>query len=299
MARKFLIVVNPGAGAYGHRNLMDRIADFFTKKEVEYAVVYTGKTSDYGLTTHRKSLHEFSDILVVGGDGTISATVDAFHDRLLPISIMPTGTGNDFVKNLGIKKDPEEALKIALDGKIIMSDCGICNGRYFINGVGIGFDGKVVEYMEKKSRVWKGHLAYLSTVVRILAMYKESQVKYSHDHVMCEQEILLMTIANGTTFGGGFVLTPDALIDDGLLDVCLVRAINPFMRFLRIPLLKDGTHGKLKEVDFFNVKEISIAASDLLVAHLDGDYIGHPPFDISIVPRKIPFRKGHNRSPAP
>jgi diacylglycerol kinase (ATP) len=291
LARKFLIIANPGAGAFGPGNLMDAIYGFFTQNAVEFNIVYTSKTTDYGLGPQRQRLNDFTDILIIGGDGTISAAVNAFRDSTLPISIVPAGTGNDFVKNLGVKRNLDRALDIALNGEIIMSDCGICNGRYFINGVGIGFDGKVVEHMTNNRSAWKGHLAYLSTVVRILALYRESQLKYSYDHTVNEEKILLMTVANGTTFGGGFRITPNARIDDGLLDVCMIREINPLKRFLKIPLLKDGRHGKMKEVDFFNITEIKIGASELLVAHLDGDFIGHPPFDISVLPKKIPFRK--------
>jgi diacylglycerol kinase (ATP) len=290
MPRKFLIIANPGSGAFGPGNLMDAIAGFFSRQGVGHKIIYTSKTEVYGLKPHRETLNDFTDILVIGGDGTIGATVDAFRERTLPISVVPTGTGNDFVKNLGIPRNLDDALNIALNGEITMSDCGVCNGRHFINGVGIGFDGKVVEYMAQNKSAWKGHLAYLSSVVKILAIYRESLLTYSYDHIISSEKIFLMTIANGTTFGGGFNIAPDAKIDDGLLDVCLIKAINPLRRFFKIPLMKKGRHGKLKEVNFFRVKEIAIGASDLLVAHLDGDFIGKPPFTISVKPANIPFR---------
>lgn len=292
MQRKFLIIVNPYAGAFDSGHLWDAVTNFYRQKGIQYDVFYTSNTIDYGIKLRKEWLNDFSDVLVIGGDGTISAAVHAFVHQPIPISILPAGTGNDFVKNLGIPKKIDEALNISLNGKVILSDCGLCDQRHFINGVGIGFDGKVVEHLLNHFPAKKGNLAYFSTVMKILALFKESQLTYSYDHVNVSEDIFLMTIANGTTFGGGFKLTPNAKIDDGLLDVCLIKKIHPLKRLLKMPLLKSGSHGKIKEVDFFTVEKIDIGESDLLVAHLDGDYIGKPPFNIRVVEKAIKFRSG-------
>ena len=105
-----------------------------------------------------------------------------------------------------------------------------------------------------------------------------------------EKTVLLMTISNGSTFGGGFVINPFALTNDGQLDVCIINEVKPLMRFWHLPKLKSGAHQTMKETEFHLTRQLSIAASDQLVAHLDGEYIGHPPFDITVVPSGLLLR---------
>ena len=290
MVRNFIIIANPLAGSSNARNILDYIIRYFTIHQIAFKIVFTSKNKFCGLGTISTILHDYTDIIVLGGDGTINAVVNAIVNQPLPISIIPTGTGNDFVKSLGIPKDFKQAFDIALHGRSIMVDIGICNDWYFVNGVGIGFDGKVVEYMTNHSSFWKGHLAYLTTVLKILITFRESMLTYIINQKAFSEKTFLMTIANGSTFGGGFKITPNAKIDDGLLDVCLVKQIHPIRRLLKLFSLKKGRHGNMKEVEFMQTSAIRIESSDILTAHIDGEFLGYPPFNIKVVPSKIPFR---------
>ena len=104
-----------------------------------------------------------------------------------------------------------------------------------------------------------------------------------------------MTVSNGTTFGGGFVINPLTRSNDGLLDICILNEIPPLARFWHLPKLKTGSHGKLRAAEFFKAKKVRIEATRELVAHLDGEFLGHPPFEVSIQPGaleiKVPDRK--------
>lgn len=222
------------------------------------------------------------EVFVMGGDGTLNYVVNEIQGSKLPISIVSNGTGNDSVKSLHGELNFEKQVDIALNGIVRKFDLGICNGRYFVNGVGIGFDGEVVREMVERGNNRGTHLDYLLTVLRIVAGFKEKALQFSMDGKRFQRKILLLTISNGTTFGGGFIINPFALTNDGLLDVCILNEISPIKRFWHLPKLKTGTHHKIKETEFHLATNISIEATDQLVAHLDGEYIGHPPFEISI-----------------
>lgn len=139
-----------------------------------------------------------------------------------------------------------------------------------------------------------GYAAYLYRVLAILSSYQEKQLSFSIDGREITRKVLLLTVANGTTFGGGFKLTPQALPDDGLLEICLIEKIAPFRRFLHIGKLGAGKHGSIKEVHFFKGKEIKIAATEKNEGkqwmHIDGELMGQPPFDIKIVPQALKVR---------
>lgn len=290
MVRKFIIIANPSAGSSNSEGFLNYITQYFTTHQIPYQIVFTSRNKFCGLETIASLIHDYTDIIILGGDGTINAVVNAIANRPLPISVIPTGTGNDFVKSLGIAKDFKQAFEIALHGRSIMVDIGICNDWYFVNGVGIGFDGKVVEHMTHHSSFWKGHLAYLTAVLKILVTFRESLLTYTINQKTLTEKTFLMTIANGSTFGGGFKITPYAKINDGLLDVCLVKKIHFIRRLLKLFSLRKGSHGNMKEVEFIQTSEIRIEGSDIFTAHIDGEFLGFPPFNIKVVPAKIPFR---------
>ena len=102
--------------------------------------------------------------------------------------------------------------------------------------------------------------------------------------------MLLMTVTKGTTFGGGFKINPYAISDDGLLDICLIGKIPKLVRINYVLRMKDGSHRNLKPVSFYKTKEIFIKENPLLVAHMDGEFIGSPPFNIKVCPKALNFR---------
>ena len=280
--REFLIVYNPAAGAQRASKLAQKAAKIIEEAGGATHLVSTLKDQPLSSQLEVPILMSATDVLVVGGDGTLHAVINAI--RHLPIAIVPAGTGNDFVKNLRIGSDFSSQMATALFGSVQEIDLGLCNGRFFLNGVGIGFDGQVVEDMLFRKTWLKGHLAYYSTVLRILSGYREQRMKISADALSIEEEVFLGTVGNGTTFGGGFRLTPHAVLDDGWLDVCIIRKLPAWRRFANIHRLSKGSHLVLPEISEHRVKKIRIDGGESIAAHIDGDYLGHPPFEIEIRP---------------
>lgn len=253
-----------------------------TEANVSYRHFFTEHNAHGKLEETVSQNPSIGEVFVMGGDGTLNYVVNEVQGKNLPISIVSNGTGNDSVKSLHGELNFKKQLDIALNGAVRKFDLGVCNGRYFVNGVGLGFDGEVVKEMVERGNKRGTHLDYLLIVLRIVAGFKEKEINFSLDGEPSHKKILLMTISNGTTFGGGFVINPFAKTNDGLLDVCILNEVAPLMRFWHLPKLKTGAHHKIKASEFHLASNISIKATDQLVAHLDGEYIGHPPFEISI-----------------
>ena len=102
--------------------------------------------------------------------------------------------------------------------------------------------------------------------------------------------MILLTVGKGTTFGGGFQLTPHAKLADGNLAICTIGTLSPLMRFLKIHTLQNGTHDRLKAVSLYHARKITIGANPLLEAHIDGEYFNKPPFQISVLPAALQIR---------
>ena len=280
--RHILIVINPAAGTSSYEKKLVRLEKRLALTELRFTRFFTEHDSIGKLRTYIKNDASISEIIVMGGDGTLNFVVNEAHDLNIPIAIVSNGTGNDSVKSLHGELDFQKQVEIAIHGELKLFDLGICNDRYFVNGVGIGFDGEVVIEMIKKGDKQGSHIDYLITVLKILAGFKEQNLRFYLDSRHYERKIFLMTISNGTTFGGGFILNPFAKTNDGKLDICIINEVRPALRFWHLPKLKTGKHYKIRETEFYMSSEIMIEQSDDLVAHLDGEYIGHPPFKITI-----------------
>ncbi len=284
---KKLIVVNPAAGKASFRPKLDYFSQMLREASMEFEVIFTDQDMPEQLITYIKTHDCFDEVFVLGGDGTLNMVVNEIGAARLPIAIVSNGTGNDSVKSLHGELDFKKQVDIAINGRVKLFDLGVCNGRYFVNGVGIGFDGEVVKTMLEKGNKRGRHIDYLLTVLRIVGGFKEKKLRFALDHNFFEKKILLLTISNGTTFGGGFIINPLAKTDDGLLDICIFNEIKPWKRFWHLPKLKTGAHVRIKEVELHTASSVTIEKNDDLVAHLDGEYIGHPPFNISVLKKVL------------
>ena len=285
--RKVLIVVNPKAGSSGYSKPLSYVESKLRGEGIESERFFTSLKGK-GLLSAKLETGGFDEVLVLGGDGTLNYTVNEMRNNRLPLGIVGIGTGNDSVRSLHGVSNFKQQVDIAIHGQVKAFDLGSCNGRFFVNGLGLGFDGQVVSEMQGENK--KSRWDYLKTVLRILYRYKEQEVFFFIDGEQIRKKVLLLTVSNGTTFGGGFVINPFAKADDGLLDLCILGEIPPLKRFWHLPKLSRGTHSKLKVAEFKKAKKVSIKNSSNLVAHLDGELFGHPPFEISIHPEAFLVR---------
>ncbi len=289
--KRYFILFNPVAGNGKFNDKIQVVKEEFSRRGIDYDLFPTNTdTRADHIVQHQFNPSLYTDVLILGGDGTINETVNGLKHREVPISVISLGTGNDTIKHIQKNLDFNYQLKTAFEGEYTKIDAGICNGRIFLNGVGIGFDGKVVELMSRKGKKNTGHKAYLHAVIRILLTYREKQVSAHFNNLSIHESILLMTIAKGTTFGGGFLINPYAQNNDGLLDICIFKKTPLWMRVVYLPRMKYGGHKDLKIVSFYKSNHVFIEKHDSLVAHMDGEFIGHPSFDISVLPEAFTFR---------
>ncbi|MEQ8581949.1 MAG: diacylglycerol kinase family lipid kinase [Marinoscillum sp.] len=289
MKRQFFVVANPASGSTRLEDILNDVIDFLNDRKYKYEVFLTSKKHNAWKIVEKNFDPSFTDLLIIGGDGTINEAVNGLQYDV-PVSIIPNGTGNDFVKNYPVGHSIDDYLKVLETGVIHTIDLGLCNGRKFVNGVGVGFDGQIVADMLRKKSFLKGPTKYYYYVLRILATYKARSFKFVQDKSAWEKDLILLCVANGTTFGGSFKLTPDAEINDTILDVCEIGKISGLRRFLNIHRLKEGTHNRLPEVKLSRCKHLSIEENPLLEAHIDGEYFGHPPFEFGVLPNALRLR---------
>ncbi len=287
--RKIFIIWNPASGGKSSK-ILKELVEYLDAANLHHTIAETQKDKSATEILEEKLDTSFTDLIIIGGDGTINEAINGLKFDL-PVGIIPAGTGDDFVKMVELGSSLTDKINTAVHGEVMQMDLGICNDRKFINGIGIGFDGQIVEDMiSKRVSLLKGHAAYYYHVLRILGGYREKKFSYQLDQHSFEKHLILLTIGNGSTFGGGFKLMPQAKINDGLLEVCEIGKISGLKRFLNIHKLSNGTHGKLRAVNHYQASRVKVTDNPLLFGHIDGERLGNPPFDIEVLPNSLKIR---------
>ncbi len=287
--KKYKLIMNPAAGRGKASSLALRAFERFRSQGVSFSAEQTRSPGD-GARIAREALADHDTIVAVGGDGTVNEVVQSmiFSDR--PLGIIPAGSGNDFIKTLGIPNNIEKAVEILMRGRTKRIDAGIMNGRYFANAVGIGFDAAVNQASYGISQSKRGLLLYLCALLRTLGKYDPVPMTVTANGRTRSQDLFLLTAGNGTTVGGGFRLTPHAKLDDGLLDVTVIRPIGLLPLLWHLPKVFLGTIDRVTKYAALERTEHLVAESSMPVpVHLDGEmYRGDTTrFEIAIVPKAL------------
>jgi YegS/Rv2252/BmrU family lipid kinase len=282
---KLLVIVNPwaGRGAAGRR-----------RAELEQALRDSGADFDI-LTTHAVGgaielawqgvERGYGRIVAVGGDGTINEVVngikggEAEFGRRARLGVIPLGTGSDFIKVLdgveandirgGVLRAVGQQMRQVDLGRVQVGDRA---PRFFINALGMGLDAQVAAESLKLTKL-KGLAVYLVAIIRALANYKAHPMTVEYDGNRIHRRLLFASPANGRCQGGGFWLTPDAQIDDGLLDICLVDKMRLDEIIRHLPKVMEGTHTQLKQVTMGRARNISVQCAAPIPVATDGEVI--------------------------
>lgn len=278
----YAFIVNPVAGKGAGGKLAERLRSDLRKRGVPHDILYTTGPGD-ATTAARSSM---SDVVVaMGGDGTINEVVNGLAGSQRALGILPAGSGNDFIKSVDIPAGLDGALDTLFADKRRVIDVGhvTCakNGtsgvdserRLFINGVGIGFDASVAA-RTRQIPYLSGTLLYVMAVMQTLGRYTPPLFSMSFGGVQRESRNLLIAVGNGRCAGGGFYLTPDAVVDDGLLDICAVEEKTIAQILSLMPKVMRGRHHGVPGVNFYRSNELAISAKDGFYVHADGEIVG-------------------------
>ena len=279
------VILNPKAGQGAALKLVGFLRQAFERRNVRYQLMMT---SAPGHATDLARSARGSVVVAVGGDGTINEVVNGLAGTEKHLGIIPAGSGNDFIKSVHIPANPSLALERLFLERITGVDIGTVechenwpsmsgglpsSKRCFLNGVGVGFDAEVAA-KTAEIRFLTGIPLYLLAVLKTLGPYRSPEFEIQVDDYQERGRKLLVAIGNGVCAGGGFYLTPDARVDDGQFDVCLVADI-PIRKILRLmPRVMRGKHQGVRYVNFIRGREITLASQDRFYVHADGEIVG-------------------------
>jgi diacylglycerol kinase (ATP) len=285
---KWVFIVNPVAGNGFGSTIVTTLKEHIVKFKIDAEVVFTER-SGHATTLAEDFLKKgFTHIIGVGGDGTLNEIARALADSPDVITgLIPAGTGNDFIQILGFhNRLDEKEWETFFKAETKAMDAGMCNGMIFLNGMGLGFDAQVAaENYTKPGEVKKGGKhKYIWHIVKTLLFFREKRMKVISAEGSLETDCFINTIAIGRRFAGGFFLTPRAVADDGLLDVCMIKKLNLAERFSILLMVPKGTHITDKRINYYQTPGLRLEFTEEVPFHVDGELYFSKGFDVSIRP---------------
>lgn len=245
----------------------------------------------------------YRKILVVGGDGTIHEVVNglfiqsAVPTRDILLSVIAVGTGNDWIRMFGIPRKYSDAIRAIVDGHSFLQDVGhitymkshVCQSRYMANVAGIGFDAYVNKrYNHLKDEGRYSKRLYIWSTFKSVMRYSSTGVKiWIDDELIVNDLVYSGTIGIGKYNGGGMIQMPDAVADDGLFDVTVIRKIGRWGVLRRFRALYNSKIYKLKMVDQYRGRRIRVESTPEIRVEVDGEALGFSPFEFEIIDRAI------------
>jgi YegS/Rv2252/BmrU family lipid kinase len=286
---KYFLIVNLIAGRGHCKAIFPKVKQALDRLPIEYDLHYTNEPLEAVDVAKMGVEAGFTRIAAMGGDGTVNEVANGLLGANVTLGVIPAGTGNDFIRMMGIPSDPLAALDVLIHGKERTIDIGrVAEDRYFVNGLGIGIDAQVARDVLAMEKL-RGAPAYLYAAVKEVFRFPAFTVRLHSEGWEASVDCLSLGIANGKYCGGGFMLAPRAVIDDGLIDVAAIGDFPKLERLYRLPQARAGKHINLPQVQYHQAAEATIASEDELIAHMDGEPYKLPssPFRVRAVPRAL------------
>jgi diacylglycerol kinase (ATP) len=283
VTRQLALVVNPTSGNGRGSRMLDRVRDRLRRDGAAVDVV-AGRDGDEAFDRLRDRVAAGVDgVVAVGGDGLVNIALQVVGGTDIPLGVVPAGTGNDIARSLGIVPgDLAAAVDLVRLGHTRRLDLGRANGRWFAGVLGSGFDSMVNERANRMT--WpNGRSRYNLAILAELRTFRPVPYVLELDGVRWETAAMLVAVGNGPSYGGGMLVCPDALMDDGLLDVTVLGPISKPV-FLRVfPTVYRGTHVEHRAVTVRRARSVTLRA-DGVTAYADGERVSVLPVTCETVP---------------
>lgn len=285
---EWVFIVNPIAGNGFAASIVPKLKEMIQKHNIDAEIVFTERSGHATELSEQYLKKGFSNIIAVGGDGTFNEMARSLvGNKNVTAGIISAGTGNDFIQILGFPNRFEDSdWDIFFNRNVILMDAGSCNGMIFLNGMGLGFDAQVAaENYTEPGKVKRGSkYKYIWHIIKTLLFYREKRMSVITETGKHESDCFINTISIGRRFAGSFFLTPKAIANDGLLDVCMIKKLSLPERFSILLKVPEGKHIADRRVNYYQTKAINLEFPEVVPFHVDGELNYSDKFEVTILP---------------
>lgn len=279
-----LVIVNPYSGNRRGPKYAKTIEKIFIDLKKEYDILednvfieyteYNGHSTEIVLDYEIRFKDEEIVVYVVGGDGTLSEVATAINGKdNISMVVIPKGTGNDFSRAVNSYRSIRKIIKMSLLNKSEKVDCILVNNKVATNMINTGLDAAIAANLDKfrKIPLISGNIKYKLAILYTVFLPKVYNLKIRIDNTVIKGKWTLIAIGNNKFCGGGVNMVPEATVDDGKLDICIVKNVNLIQKMMYLPKIMKGKHTNLKVVQICTGKSITVSSNKKMPVSIDGE----------------------------
>ena len=293
------VIVNPVAGANSTHRKWARISQILQHIGLHFDYEFTEGAGHAVEIARAAACDGYKNIVAVGGDGTVNEVANGILSTVNPgdisLGIISTGTGSDFIRSVGIPRDYDSACASLTGQRRVVVDVGVVEyqsdgqrlQRFFVNGAGVGFDAAVVAATSRFPKYFGGTIPYLGGLFRSLLSYRNKPVELRTEDGVESARVLTVVVANGSYFGGGMYVAPQARLDDGLLDVLTIGDFGKLELLKCLSMVYKGTHIGHPKVSLSKARSVTIESAETVFVHADGELPGTCPASFRLLPAAL------------
>lgn len=299
---KSRLIVNPTSGTDDAPDYLQTINECLRERVGEMDIVMTVAEGDAVQAGESAAREGYTTLFVAGGDGTLNEVLNGVARvenglNQITFGLIPLGTGNDFANALGLPEDVETALDVLLRGRVVEADVGRLNNRRFINVSAGGFIAEVSDAVNPQLKTVAGKLAYLIGGAQVLLDYEPvgARIRLLEDGERVEErelKIQMFAVCNSRMVGGGRLIAPHAIINDRLLDVCVVEAMQTLEFISLLAEVSSGDHVEDERVLYFRAREIDFSFDRQIKVNTDGEVLEADACQYRLEPTQARFLAG-------
>lgn len=297
MTKRALLIYNPNAGAAGTSPFLVPLGPQPTQAETIEEVLRAWRAAGWTITAQgtngpdhatilarAAAMRNYEVVIAFGGDGTVNEVVNGLAGSTTALAALPSGTVNVWVRELGLPIQPLAAAQLLLEGTIRPVDLGRAGERYFLMMAGIGIDAAVTSEVRSEEKRRLGALAYVLRILSLAGRYRGTRTTLTLDGRRIKGRLLQVVVGNSRLYAGVFKVTHHAVIDDGLLDVCVIKGDHLYSLPRHAISILLRRHTLNPEIDYYRGRNIAIESTTPLPVQVDGEAIGYTPMTFEVVP---------------
>ena len=276
------LIYNPAAGRGRARRHIGEAERWFLDRGATVEIQESASPDDMSRIAAESSRAGFDRVVVCGGDGSLNLSVRDFDLDSGTLALLPLGSGDDFAHVLGISSKLASACEVVLNGAPRSVDVATANNRRYLGVAGLGFDSEVAEYAGHVKYL-RGSLIYLYSIMRVLPRFTPHHVRINGR----AEEIMFAAVGNSRQYGGGIRITPQAQIDDGALDMCVVHRTTRIQLLKTLPKAYTGAHVKSPFVATERGQQFVVEGDREMVVYADGERVTTTPVRFALAEKKL------------
>ena len=282
---RVLIVFNPQAGQGSMlRQALAQVTQIWRQQHWQVELQPTRWAGDATFWSAQAATQGYDIVVAAGGDGTVNEVANGLVGTKTALAVLPVGTVNIWARELGLPMDVTRSATALLQAHLRPVDLGKAGDRHFLLMAGVGFDAAVTAGVCPHEKKRFGAIAYLKRAFHLAWQWRGVRSLIRIDGQRVRGRILMVVIGNSQLYGGVFKMTAHATIDDGLLDVCVIKGHTLLTAPLRLLSIFTRRYNLDPKVKYYRARHVSIQGKRTLPVQVDGDYLGHTPMTFEVVP---------------